>query len=873
MSQTNINNSTGVDPRESDARAGSGRVVDSATSQGGRGGDRGLQAGSRACPLNVSPGKLLGRTVVLTDRMESAELHDRIEKALLMGPEEAGISGVLPGLVGHCSQGGVVDEVEAEVEAEAPAVGHGGVTAPAIGLARSAIAANAANAANSVPVRSIPSVDALPSIPLIASINPEDIHVLVVDDEMMSRTVVSTLLKRFKYTVTTAEDGAEAMELLKSAPPGTYHLVLTDVKMPQMNGIELLQYIRSEETLRSVPVVMMSSFDQGDVICACEEGGAEEYLVKPVTQKEVANIWQHVLKKRGEATTVPQHDEAEEETKRRNKTKQESNHETKHKTNQTAEDEQTAQREEEAEEAEEEEEEEEQRRLRMEKNNMRLMRSLREQSTITGEFLKMMREKRVRELEQLKEQVMILQEDCEAVSCLSERDVVEGHETEDGEEPTRKRRSGTRGELIDQGSVDLSWLNTHGLDASYFAKIHRSTPQVDAMDDDAAGQATEATDVTDAAGVCQTRRNDAGQIRNRRNGMNEEDLREFATSLNAVSQRNTLVVESTIRSGNMANPQEMVCYSDFSVDDAHFATVSVSRSVKVFDHASIAENPNSLQFPVWQATTRFKLSSVSWNSYLRSHLITSDYAGAIQLWDVASGMKNELAQFVEHDKRVWSIDFSTLDPMQFASASDDATVRLWSLQQSNSSVSSIKLPANACSVNYNPCKATMLSVACANHACYVFDTRKTDAPMAVLGGATRAVSYVKHLGGDTVVGASTDNAIRSWDLRKAEGGVCEPEEVYRGHLNERNFVGLSVDGDGYVATGSEDNSVVVYYHKFPFAVCRWGSKGAPNPVGQGVAVGGKAAAKAFTSSVCWARGGRSLLVGNSEGCLALLKMQ
>ena len=163
-------------------------------------------------------------------------------------------------------------------------------------------------------------------------------------------------------------------------------------------------------------------------------------------------------------------------------------------------------------------------------------------------------------------------------------------------------------------------------------------------------------------------------------------------------------------------------------------------------------------------------------------------------------------------------------------------------------------------VSYNPTKATMLSVACANHACYVFDTRRTDRCVAMLGGATRAVSYVKWLGSDTVLGASTDSAIRSWDLTRLDEGV---KETYRGHVNERNFVGLSVDGDGYLATGSEDNSVVVYYHKFPFAVCGWGVKEEGSR---------ESTSRAFTSSVCWARGGRSLLVGNSEGCLALLKL-
>ena len=52
-----------------------------------------------------------------------------------------------------------------------------------------------------------------------------------------------------------------------------------------------------------------------------------------------------------------------------------------------------------------------------------------------------------------------------------------------------------------------------------------------------------------------------------------KDLKDFASNLNVVSQRSEFVVESTIRSGNMANPQEMVCYSDFDADDSHFATV------------------------------------------------------------------------------------------------------------------------------------------------------------------------------------------------------------------------------------------------------------------------------------------------------------
>ncbi len=290
-------------------------------------------------------------------------------------------------------------------------------------------------------------------------------------------------------------------------------------------------------------------------------------------------------------------------------------------------------------------------------------------------------------------------------------------------------------------------------------------------------------------------------------------------------------------------------------------------------------------------------------------------------------MKRELTQFEGHSKRVWSIDWSRcvlllllllllllssapeddapalhfpaprslpssrthtshrVDPMQFASASDDATVKVWDGRVGGSNAdggsnnhaapSTIKLPANACSVHFHPRRATTLAVGCANHACYVFDTRRCDAPLAVLTGPTRAVSYTKWHG-DTVFAASTDSAIRSWEMGAALGGdvqrgSSQPTEVFSGtHVNERNFVGLSVSSDGYVATGSEDNSVVVNYHKFPFAECRYdlGGGGVEGGVG-----GGGGGGRAFASSVCWARGGGGLLVGNSEGCLMLLRLR
>ena len=591
-------------------------------------------------------------------------------------------------------------------------------------------------------------------------VRPEDLHVLVVDDERVSRTIVSSLLKKCNYSVTTAEDGAEAMELLRSHPPGTFHLVLTDVQMPHMNGLELLQYIRSEETLRFVPVVMMSSYNNGNVVYDCVEGGAEEYLVKPITQKEVQRIWQHVLKKRSLATTVPQADA---------------------KLMQTV-------------------------ALTKEVDTCTSAETGREgKNTVTSDFLKLMRNKRMQEIAELESQVSQLEKDCSLVERIC-GDVQGG---------------GGKRPKFDSGVL----CKKEELDTVYFTKMH-----------------------------------------------DEDALKHFARDLNVMSQRNTFHTTSVIRSGNMANPQEMVCCADFDADDLHFATVSVSRSVKVFDFESMMGTPDALQFPVWQATTRAKLSSVSWNSYIRSHLITSDYDGCVQLWDVSSGATNELTLFEEHSKRIWSIDFSRLDPLQFASASDDSTVRIWNLQQS-ASIDCVKTPANACSVHFCPFKATTLAVACANHNSYIFDTRRTATPLAVLTGANRAVSYVRFLDRHTVIGASTDNTVRAWNL-DTEGDVLPPTEEYKGHVNERNFVGLSVHQDGFIATGSEDNSVCCYYKAFPFPMTQRMIHDSDSPSEldkKHVSLNNNP--RTFVSSVSWARHSKHLLVGNSEGVLQVLHMK
>jgi adenylate cyclase len=103
--------------------------------------------------------------------------------------------------------------------------------------------------------------------------------VLVVDDNAMNRDLLLRQLARNGYIVDAAVDGIEALERLAGR---AYDVVLLDVLMPRLNGIETLRRIRADERLQDLPVLMLSSLDEVDSAIRCIEMGAEEYLPKPI---------------------------------------------------------------------------------------------------------------------------------------------------------------------------------------------------------------------------------------------------------------------------------------------------------------------------------------------------------------------------------------------------------------------------------------------------------------------------------------------------------------------------------------------------------------------------------------------------------------
>ena len=103
-------------------------------------------------------------------------------------------------------------------------------------------------------------------------------HVLVVDDDPLMRKVLTRRLERLGHTVTEAKDGRQALDILHGQP---VHLVLTDLRMPEMGGLELLESLKADPNLRDVPAIMISGADDSTETIRAIELGAEDFLPKP----------------------------------------------------------------------------------------------------------------------------------------------------------------------------------------------------------------------------------------------------------------------------------------------------------------------------------------------------------------------------------------------------------------------------------------------------------------------------------------------------------------------------------------------------------------------------------------------------------------
>jgi len=122
----------------------------------------------------------------------------------------------------------------------------------------------------------------------------EKVAILLVEDYPDTRALMQLLLESAGYAVTAKEDGADALEFLSQSIPD---LILTDLMMPRVSGIELIQHVRSKQELAAMPIIAMTAYSSGPIEKA-KEAGANAILKKPLDLETISSTIERLVSAR-----------------------------------------------------------------------------------------------------------------------------------------------------------------------------------------------------------------------------------------------------------------------------------------------------------------------------------------------------------------------------------------------------------------------------------------------------------------------------------------------------------------------------------------------------------------------------------------------
>ena len=109
--------------------------------------------------------------------------------------------------------------------------------------------------------------------------------IVLVDDEKLARMVTRRRLERMGHRIIEAENGRLALELLKQEKD--VDLIISDWMMPEMDGPTFCETVKSQEKLRSIPIILMTALDQPDQIAEGLRRGADDFLTKAASDQEI----------------------------------------------------------------------------------------------------------------------------------------------------------------------------------------------------------------------------------------------------------------------------------------------------------------------------------------------------------------------------------------------------------------------------------------------------------------------------------------------------------------------------------------------------------------------------------------------------------
>ncbi len=104
--------------------------------------------------------------------------------------------------------------------------------------------------------------------------------ILLVDDNQISAEIMGSILEDLGHKIALANNGKEALNLLKSEP--SPKLVITDLTMPEMDGLELARHIKTSDNLKGIQVVLLTGTEDEALVSKAADAGCAGYLVKPV---------------------------------------------------------------------------------------------------------------------------------------------------------------------------------------------------------------------------------------------------------------------------------------------------------------------------------------------------------------------------------------------------------------------------------------------------------------------------------------------------------------------------------------------------------------------------------------------------------------
>lgn len=172
-----------------------------------------------------------------------------------------------------------------------------------------------------------------------------------------------------------------------------------------------------------------------------------------------------------------------------------------------------------------------------------------------------------------------------------------------------------------------------------------------------------------------------------------------------------------------------------------------------------------------------------------------------------------------------------------------------------------------CCAAFCPSNANLLAIGTASCQARLYDVRRTDAPLAT-AQASRAVSYVRFHRGH-LFASVVNSSILQFDVTSPTLPLVRE---FRGHVNDRNFVGMAVSGEGYLCSGTERNTVAVYHENVPRMLME-------QPIS---ALDGAAAAQAdkpakadqpVVSCVTVSHSAQHIVAGNTTGWVNVMRLE